>query len=69
MGRRAAPLVPRQVVVNGVVQWAVRVPASFRNQEGVKDGRKYLGTEAIARGYCKKPGRLASSITAQDVHG
>ena len=54
MGRRAAPLVPRKVVVNGVVQWAVRVPASLRKQEGVKDGRKYLGTEAIAKGYCKK---------------
>ncbi len=54
MGRRAAPLVPRKVVVNGDVQWAVRVPLPLRKQEGVKDGRKHLGTEAIAKGYCKK---------------
>ena len=37
MGRRAAPLVPRKIVVNGDVQWVVRVPLPLRKQEGVKD--------------------------------
>ena len=45
MGRRAAPLLARRVVVNGLVRWEVRVPEALRIAERVtrrffaKDGQ------------------------------